>query len=116
MIDIPDFVYPKDEEGKALCPRCRKPIDSCVCPTPEPIKKKQAKIKPKISLDKGGRKGKIVTIVSGLPVNEAYLKNTSKELKTKTGSGGTFYISGESGGVIELQGDHRSFIVQFFNE
>ena len=114
MIDIPDFVYAKDAQGNNLCPRCNHTVTACTCPSLKPIEKKQTKIRPKISLDKGGRKGKIVTIISGLPVNETYLKEKSKELKTKTGSGGTYYVSDDKVGVIEIQGDHRRTIMQFF--
>ena len=74
------------------------------------------KVKPKISLDKNGRKGKIVTLIKGLPRNEAYLKDMAKKLKMKTGSGGTFYFS-DGLGVIEIQGDHEESIAEvFYNE
>lgn len=111
MIDIPDFVYPKDAQGRPLCPRCQKPVENCNCPEQKPPEKKAPKITPKISLDKSGRKGKIVTIISNLPRNEEYLKTLAHKLKTKTGSGGTHYISDE-GGTIEIQGDHKKTIAQ----
>ena len=114
MIDIPDFVYPKDEQGNALCPRCKKTLESCHCPSGEPEKKKSPKVIPKITLDKSGRKGKVVTLVEGLPRIEAYLKDMSKKLKTKTGSGGTFYIA-NGFGVIEIQGDHKKTVTDAFN-
>ena len=113
MIEIPNFVYPKNEEGNALCPKCRKIISSCDCPSLEPVKAKTIKVIPKIRLDKSGRNGKSVTLIENLPRNESYLKDLAKKLKTKTGSGGTFYIA-ESVGVIEIQGDHRKSIEQFF--
>jgi len=113
MIDIPDFVYPKDTEGQALCPRCQKRIAQCNCPSFEPPKPKAPKIKPNIRLDKSGRKGKVVTLISALPRNEAYLKDLAKDLKVKTGSGGTFYID-DNGGVVELQGDHKTTAMEFF--
>ncbi len=113
MIDIPDFVYPKDAAGQALCPKCKKPIAACDCPSMEPPKLKKAKIVPKIRLDKSGRKGKVVTLIEDLPVNESYLKDVAKQLKTKTGSGGTFYVA-DGRGVIEIQGDHQLVIRKFF--
>ena len=92
MIDIPDFVYPKDANGDALCPKCRKLVIECHCPSGGPVKLKSPSIKPSIRLDKSGRRGKVVTLIGNLPGNEAYLKNLAKELKVKTGSGGTFYL------------------------
>ena len=115
MIDIPDFVYPKDPQGNALCPQCNKTIKDCICPSGEPVKKKSSKITPKISLDKSGRNGKIVTLIQGLPRIESYLKDMSKKLKIKTGSGGTFYVA-DGFGVIEIQGDHKKIVTQIFNE
>lgn len=113
MIKIPDFVYPKDEGGNALCPKCRKLVSACDCPCLEPVKPKAIKVTPKIRLDKSGRKGKCVTLIENLPRNEDYLKDLAKKLKMKTGSGGTFYLA-EGFGVVEIQGDHKKSIEQFF--
>ena len=87
----------------------------CICPSGEPVKPKQKQIKPIVRLDKSGRKGKVVTMIMGLPRNEAYLRNLSKELKAKTGSGGTFYLD-QDGGIVELQGDHRQVVLKFFGD
>ena len=114
MIDIPDFVYPKDSNGQALCPRCNKLVAQCACPSYEPPKPKASSIKPSIRLDKSGRRGKVVTLIGTLPRNEAYLKDLAKKLKVKTGSGGTFYLADESG-VVEIQGDHMDMVRDFFN-
>jgi len=115
MIDIPDFVYPKDPQGNLLCPRCKKTVAQCDCPSYEPAKPKAQTVKPGIRLDRSGRKGKVVTLITALPRNETYLKDLSKELKVKTGSGGTFYLS-EDGGTIELQGDHKDVVMEFFRK
>lgn len=115
MIKIPDFIYPKDEQGQALCPRCRKLIAACDCPSLEPPKPKSAPVIPKIRLDKSGRHGKYVTLIEHLPRNESYLKDLAKKLKMKTGSGGTYYLS-EGFGTIEIQGDHQKTIKQFFEK
>ena len=115
MIDIPDFVYPKDSSGKPLCPRCEKFVSQCDCPSIEPAKLKSLPIKPSIRLDRSGRKGKVVTIIGALPPNEAFLKDLAKTLKVKTGSGGIFLMD-ENGGTIELQGDHKESLIEFFRE
>jgi predicted translation initiation factor SUI1 len=57
----------------------------------------------RITLETKGRKGKSVTIVSGLQHNPATMKQIASELKEHCGTGGTV-----KNGVIELQGDQRS--------
>ena len=49
-----------------------------------------------------GRKGKGVSLVSGLALDDAALKILAKQLKQKCSTGGTV-----KDGVIEIQGDHR---------
>lgn len=115
MIKIPDFVYPKDESGNPLCPKCKKLIAQCDCPSFEPPKPKAPPIKPSFRLDRSGRNGKVVTLINALPRNEQYLKDLAKTLKVKTGSGGKHFMD-EKGGGIELQGDHKEFLIKFFRE
>jgi translation initiation factor 1 len=54
----------------------------------------------RVSRTKAGRKGKTVTLVTGLPA--ADLEGVARELKRLCGSGGAV-----KEGVLELQGDHR---------
>jgi protein-tyrosine phosphatase len=49
-----------------------------------------------------GRRGKGVTIVSDIPLNESELLELAKKLKDRCGTGGTV-----KDGVIEIQGDQR---------
>lgn len=49
-----------------------------------------------------GRKGKGVTLVTGLPLTGNDLKNLAKSLKQKCGCGGAV-----KNGIVEIQGDHR---------
>lgn len=53
-----------------------------------------------------GRKGKGVTLITGLPLSEAELVELGADLKRRCGSGGTV-----KAGSIEIQGDHRDLIV-----
>ena len=59
----------------------------------------------KLRLEKKGRGGKAVTVVYGLPQNEAFLKDLSQTLKRTCGTGGAV-VDGE----VELQGDLRDRI------
>jgi len=56
----------------------------------------------RIFLETKGRKGKTVTIVSGLQHNPSTMKDIARALKEQCGSGGTV-----KEGNIELQGDQR---------
>ena len=53
-----------------------------------------------------GRKGKGVTVVTGLPLLDEQLAKLAGELKRKCGAGGTV-----RDGVIEIQGEHREVLV-----
>ena len=56
----------------------------------------------KLRLEKKGRGGKTVTVVDGLPRNEAFVSALAHELKRACGTGGTARDAS-----VELQGDHR---------
>jgi translation initiation factor 1 len=61
--------------------------------------------------DKKGRRGKVVTVVSGFVLTEVDLKTLAKTLKNLCGSGGT--VKNEATGqTIELQGDHREKVAE----
>jgi len=53
-----------------------------------------------------GRRGKAVTTVSAVPVDDAGLRELAGRLKKRCGVGGS-----AKDGVIELQGDHRDAVV-----
>ena len=60
----------------------------------------------RVSRETKGRKGKGMTIITGIPLPADELKDLAKQLKQKCGTGGTV-----KGNVIEIQGDHRDKIV-----
>ena len=53
-----------------------------------------------------GRKGKGMTVITGVPLHPEGLRDLTKQLKQKCGTGGTL-----KNGKIEIQGDHRDFLV-----
>jgi translation initiation factor 1 len=61
----------------------------------------------KLSRETAGRRGKGVTVVSELPLNEEALKELATLLKNKCGTGGT-----AKDGRIEIQGDQRDRIAR----
>lgn len=91
----------------SICPECAKPVAGCVC---REIKKSAAPRSNgvvRVSYDTKGRKGKGVTLISGLPLSESGLLDLAKKLKQQFGAGGSV-----KGYVIELQGDHRKQAAQ----
>lgn len=66
-------------------------------------------------LEKNGRGGKTVTVIDALPKNELFLKDLTKEIKTKCGVGGTYSMDGKDG-LIEIQGDKRVSIKELFEK
>jgi translation initiation factor 1 len=61
----------------------------------------------KVRREVAGRRGKAVTTVSGVPVDEAGLKELARKFKKRCGVGGSV-----KDGVIEIQGDHRDVVVE----
>ena len=63
--------------------------------------------KVRVRREVGGRRGKTVTTVGGVPLRDAELKALAGRLKKRCGVGGAV-----KDGVIELQGDHRDTVVE----
>jgi translation initiation factor 1 len=61
----------------------------------------------RIFREKGGKGGKTVTAVHGLPKTGVDLQSLATELKRSCGAGGTL-----KDGVVEIQGDHREKVAE----
>ena len=61
----------------------------------------------RVRRETSGRRGKAVTTVSDVPLDEDGLRELAGRLKKRCGVGGSV-----KDGVIELQGDHRDAVVQ----
>ena len=89
--------------GVDMCPDCGWPRSDCKCSArPGAQQPVPAKVVAKLRMEKSGRGGKIVTVVDGLPNNEAFLKQLCAELKRACGTGGAV-----KDGTVELQGEQR---------
>ncbi len=89
--------------GGSVCIGCGWPVNDCKCSSRfAPQEAVPAKVTAKLRMEKAGRGGKIVTVVDGLPKNEAFLKELCIELKRACGTGGAV-----KDGTVELQGEHR---------
>ena len=95
------LVYSSDQ-GR-LCPGCGEPVTSCKCAGVAQAPAGDGVVR--IRRETKGRKGKAVTVVTGVPLAGGDLKDLAKRLKQLCGSGGTV-----RDGDIEIQGDHRDRI------
>ncbi len=88
------------------CPNCLRPVRECVCKKGTPGKTSSDGIV-RVSRETQGRKGKGVTVISGIGLPASELEALATELKKKCGSGGSV-----TNGRIEIQGDHRDRLVE----
>lgn len=102
------LVYSTD--AGRMCPACRQALQACIC-------KPLAQQPPagdgftRVSREKQGRAGKVVTVVQGLPADAAGLQTWGKRLRSGCGAGGT-----TKDGVIEIQGDHVERVLALLAE
>lgn len=116
------LVYSTDGGSVPSCPTCGKRPSKCVCDRPArgPAQRGRAAAPARgptvpndgvvrIFRDRGGRKGKTVTVVTGVPA--AKLSEVATLLKRVAAAGG-----GVSGETIEIQGDHRDQLAARLSE
>jgi translation initiation factor 1 len=92
-------------EQPVTCSACGKAMDACACPRNADgevclPRDQDARVR------REKRRGKWVTVVTGLDPQATDLKQLAKQLKAKCASGGSTTDDG-----IELQGDHRDSLV-----
>ncbi len=97
------LVYSTDH-GR-MCPSCDRAIEACVCSIDETIPETDGIVR--IGRETKGRKGKAVTVITGLPLKQSELKQLARELKAQCGCGGTVKEA-----TIEIQGDHRDKLIE----
>lgn len=88
----PDFQYEQEEEE----------LPATESPDRQPLR---------VSFEKKGRGGKVVTLIKGFIGNDEDLKELGKMLKSRCGVGGSV-----KDGEIIIQGDHRAKIVELLQK
>jgi translation initiation factor 1 len=94
-----------------ICPGCDKPHAQCTCRKDAPAAGKGSREPTgdgivRIGRETKGRRGKGVTTITGLPLDEDGLRELAAKLKNRCGSGGTVKQD-----RIEIQGDHRETVL-----
>ncbi len=97
------LVY-SSEHGR-MCPACNRPRPECVCGKKPVVPPADGVVR--VSRQTKGRKGRGVTLIAGVPLDDAGLKALATRLKQQCGCGGTV-----KDGIIEIQGDHVELLVE----
>jgi translation initiation factor 1 len=97
------LVYSSDK-GR-LCPGCGHPVDDCRCSSKDGTPSTDGVVR--VRRETKGRKGKTVTVVTGVPLAEPDLKQLASKLKRRCGSGGS-----ARAGTLEIQGDHVDLLMK----
>jgi translation initiation factor 1 len=91
--------------GGRMCPECGRAVGECVCRDAALVVAGDGVVR--VGRETKGRKGKGVTVITGLALDREGLAKLATELKRMCGAGGTV-----KGSVIEIQGDHRDLLVK----
>jgi translation initiation factor 1 len=109
-MDYSRLVYSTDGGRRDTCPTCGRKLAKCICAAPARARNTgvRAPAAPndgvvRVWRDRGGRRGKTVTVVTGVP--PAKQDEIVTALKRAAAAGGAL-----RDGAIEIQGDHRDLI------
>jgi translation initiation factor 1 len=95
----------------AICPECAQALASCLCRQIKRFCLPDTDGWVRLRYETSGRKGKGVTLITGLALNEAGLLDLAKRLKQQFGTGGAVKDY-----TIQLQGDFRQPAAQVLRE
>ena len=91
-----------------VCPGCGWPADNCRCSKLVEDDRVPARIVAKLRIEKKGRGGKTVTVVTGfVGIGQPEKERLAKEIQQACGAGGTV-----KEGRIEIQGDQRETVAR----
>lgn len=82
------------------CDRCGELVELCTCPPPPKVLTPPETQTARLAVEKR-KKGKVVTVVRGLPADDNDLPGLLGRLKAACGAGGTIKED-----ELEIQGDH----------
>lgn len=90
------------------CPTCRQAVAQCTCSAvARPVGDGVVRLR----VERKGRGGKQVTVVTGIPLQDSALLPLAKQWRQACGSGGTV-----KDGVVEIQGDHAERLLPLLQE
>ena len=89
-----------------ICTGCRRPLAQCACKDARGKSARPGTGAVRVARTTQGRGGKVVSVITGVPLGDPELNALATDLKKRCGSGGTV-----RDGVIEIQGEHRDTLV-----
>ena len=92
------------------CERCGELEESCTCPPPAKTLTAPEKQTAHLATEKR-KKGKLVTVIRGLPAEENDLPTLLGKLKIACGAGGT-----QKDDALEIQGNHLARVRQLLRD
>lgn len=92
-----------------MCPDCRQPLAACRCRRATQPLPGDGIVR--VGRETKGRKGRGVTTINGIVLDQDALKRLARQLKQQCGTGGSV-----KNGIIEIQGDHRDKLVQILQQ
>ncbi len=98
-------------ERPVTCQVCEQPLDKCACPRDAGGEVRPPKDQPLLVSREKRRKGKTVTVVSGLDPVASDRNALLSKLKSACAAGGTIAEGG-----IEIQGDHRQKVMAILKD
>ena len=99
-----NIVY-RSDVGR-ICPGCRRPRAQCACKDARGRVLRPGAGAVRVARATQGRGGKVVSVITGLPLAADALAALAAELKKRCGAGGAL-----RDGAIEIQGEHRDTLV-----
>lgn len=87
-----------------MCPACRRAQAQCACAKAPAVTAERGPLR--VRLETKGRRGKGVTVITGLRLASGELAELGKQLRQLCSAGGTV-----KDGVIEIQGNHCAALV-----
>lgn len=86
------------------CTLCGRAASACICRASPRAPRGDGIVR--VRREVGGRRGKTVTTISGVPSDDDRLRELAADLKRLCGSGGSV-----KEGTIEIQGDHCTVVI-----
>ena len=104
---------PSELKRDVKCSKCGFLLSVCQCDTNVDLGSEN--FKAFLSVETRGSSSDVLTVIEKLPASEPYLKTLLKRLSNECQTRGTFKV-GKSSGMIELIGDKRIKLRQFFEK
>lgn len=104
-------------EQPVTCERCGKPHALCTCPRDRKTGKVLDPKDQQLRIRREQRRGKFTTVITGFAHRSDRSDDLAallKQLKAKFATGGTIDQSDPASPTLELQGDHRDKLVDYF--